>query len=55
MSEKMRRALECAVKSVELNTPQVEEKLSWDDIKANPALVYSAAKYFQALEKLSNE
>lgn len=55
MSEKMRRAFEAVVKSAEENTPKISCKLSKAGIEINPAIVYSAAKYFAALEKLSKE
>ncbi len=55
MSQKMRRALEITIKVVETNTPKVQSKLSEVGAWANPVLVYSAAKYYQALDKLSKE
>ncbi len=55
MSEKMRRAFEAVVKSAEENTHKIHCKLSRAGVELDPAIVYSAAKYFAALEKLSKE
>ena len=57
MSEKMRRAFEAVVKSAEENTPKINCKLykAGIGIEIDPAVVYSAAKYFTALDKLSKE
>lgn len=55
MSEKMRRAFEAVVKSAAENTPKINHRLSEAGIQIDPAIVYSAAKYFAALDKLSKE
>jgi hypothetical protein len=55
MSEKMRRAFEHVVKSAEENTPKIQCTLFRAGVEPDPALVYSAAKYFAALDKLSKE
>ena len=55
MSEKMRRALEDAVKRVEINTPRVQRKLEEAGTWPDSVVVYSAAKYFDALDKLARE
>jgi hypothetical protein len=55
MSEKMRRAFEHLAKSAEENTWQIEGKLFNAGVESDPAIVYSAAKYFAALDKLSKE
>jgi hypothetical protein len=55
MSEQMRRAFEAVVKSAEENAPRVACKLSKAGIEIDQAVIYSAAKYFVALDKLSKE
>lgn len=55
MSIKARRALQSLSKSIRENTPQIEEKLRKAGVTPDPALVYTAAKYFEALNKLAAE
>ncbi|HYT07145.1 MAG TPA: hypothetical protein VEL77_05800 [Rugosimonospora sp.] len=55
MSLKARRALISLSKSVRENTAQIEEKLRKAGVTPDPALVYSAAKYFEALNKLATK
>jgi hypothetical protein len=57
MSNKVRQAVELLFKSVEENSARINKKLC--DVGVNPtenqALVFSAAKYFEALTKLAEE
>jgi hypothetical protein len=53
MSHKIRRALRELSDSIDRNLPQVEAKLRQAGVTPDPALVYTAAKYFQALNKLA--
>jgi hypothetical protein len=55
MTEKTRQALHSLSESIEQNTAQIEERLRRAGIEPDPALVYSAAKYFEALNKLAAE
>jgi hypothetical protein len=55
MSARARHALNCLSKSINENTAQIEEILRKAGVNPDPALVYSAAKYFEALTKLSKE
>ncbi len=55
MSAQARRALEQLSKSVRENSPLINKKLSKAGIKPDPALVFSAAKYYAALNKLAKE
>lgn len=55
MSIKVRRALKSLSESIQKNTPQIEETLKKAGVNLDPALVYSAAKYFEALNKLASE
>ena len=42
-------------KSIQANTPRIEEKLSRSGAKPEPAVVYSIAKYYRTLKRLTNE
>jgi len=55
MSAKTREALERALKSVEVNAPHVNAKLSEGGTKPSEVFVYSVAKYYEALNKLAKE
>ena len=53
MSNKQRRALRVLAANVRKYTPRIEKKLRKAGIKPDPALVYTAAKYFDALDRLA--
>ena len=57
MSNKIRQEVELLFKSVEENSAQINQKLRNVGINPvqNQALVFSAAKYFEALTKLAEE
>jgi hypothetical protein len=56
MSPEARRALIDLARSVKKNTPRVVRKLRKAGVKRpNPALVYSAAKYYDCLDRLAKE
>lgn len=56
MSPEARRALIELARSVKKNTPRVRAKLRKVGIKKpNPALVYTAAKYYDCLDRLAKE
>ena len=55
MSTKKRKALLVLCKNVEKYSPQINRKLKKAGVTPDPALVYSAAKYFIALNKLAKE
>jgi hypothetical protein len=56
MSPQARRALIDLARSVKKNTPRVVRKLRKAGVKRpNPALVYSAAKYYDCLDRLAKE
>ena len=55
MSIKAQKALKSLSESIQRNTAQIEETLKKAGINPDPALVYSAAKYFDALNKLAEE
>ncbi len=42
-------------KSIQANTPRVEEEFSRSGAKPEPAMVYSIAKYYKTLKRLTNE
>ena len=53
MSTRARRALGQLSKSIRENSPRINKKLCEAGIKPDPALVFSAAKYYRALNKLA--
>lgn len=53
MSSKTRRALERCFKTIEQNAPRINKKLSKTGARASTVFVYSAAKYYKALNKLA--
>lgn len=55
MSYKARMALKSLSEKIQRNTAQIEETLRKAGVNPDPALVYSAAKYFEALNKLASE
>jgi hypothetical protein len=57
MSNKIRQEVELLFKSVEENSAQINQKLRNVGINPvqNQALVFSAARYFEALTKLAEE
>jgi hypothetical protein len=55
MSLQARRALICLSDSIRQNSAQIEETLRKAGVSPDPALVYSAAKYFEALNRLAEK
>jgi len=55
MSAQARLALYRLSNSVRENSPEIEETLRRAGVNPDPALVYSAAKYFEALNKLAEK
>jgi hypothetical protein len=55
VSTKARRALNALSEEIKRNTAHIEETLRKAGVNPDPALVYSAAKYFEALNKLAAE
>lgn len=55
MGYKARMALKSLSEKIQQNTAQIEETLRKAGVNPDPALVYSAAKYFEALNKLASE
>jgi hypothetical protein len=56
MGPQARRALIELARNVEKNTPRVVQKLRKAGIKKpNPAVVYTAAKYYDCLDRLAKE
>jgi hypothetical protein len=55
MSRKQLSALVCLSKSITENTAQIEEQLRHAGATPDPVLVYSVAKYFEALNRLAAE
>lgn len=56
MSPQARRALIELARNVKKNTPRVVKKLREAGVKKpNPALVYTAAKYYDCLDRLAKE
>ncbi len=53
MSKKQLRALRALAANVRKYTPRIEKKLRKAGIKPDPALVYTAAKYYDALDRLA--
>jgi hypothetical protein len=47
------RALKVLAANIRKNTPRIEQKLRRAGIKPDPALVYTAAKYYEALDRLA--
>ena len=55
MSEAMIERLNDMLDTIERNTPIVEQRLSAAGITAEPQLILSMAKYWDALERLAAE
>jgi hypothetical protein len=56
MSPEARRALIDLARNIKKNTPRVRQKLRKAGIKRpNPALVYTASKYYDCLDRLGKE
>jgi hypothetical protein len=56
MSPQARRALIELARNVKKNTPRVVQKLRKAGVKKpNPAVVYTAAKYYDCLDRLAKE
>ena len=56
MSEETRRAIREMARNVEKNTPRIKRTLSnRGKKKADPALVFIAAQYFDCLNRLAKE
>jgi hypothetical protein len=56
MSPQARRALIELARNVKKNTPRVVQKLRKARVKKpNPAVVYTAAKYYDCLDRLAKE
>jgi hypothetical protein len=53
MSKKQLRALRALAANIRKYTPRIEKKLRKAGIKPDPALVYTAAKYYDALDRLA--
>lgn len=53
MRRETRRALVVFSSNIRKNSARINKKLSKAGVKPDPALVFSAAKYFQALNKLA--
>jgi hypothetical protein len=53
MSKKQIRALRVLARNIRKNSPRIERKLRKAGIKTDPALVYTAAKYYDALDRLA--
>jgi hypothetical protein len=55
MSEETRRAIRELARNVEKNTPRIERILKTRGKKADPALVFITAQYFDCLNRLAKE
>jgi len=55
MSERVRLAIEQLSRSVTQNSAHVDETLRKAGVRPDRALVFTAAKYFEALTKLAEE
>lgn len=56
MSKKNKQALRRLareIREIRENTPRIKRKLAKAGVKPDPALVFSAAKYYHALNKLA--
>jgi hypothetical protein len=53
MSKEQIRALRILARNIRKNSPRIEKKLREAGIKPDPALVYTAAKYYDALDRLA--
>jgi len=55
MTEKVQEAVRELKESIRENTARVEKRLADVGRPADPAIVYSVAKYYATLEKLADE
>ena len=55
MSKETRRVIRELAKNVKKNTPQIKRALAKRGKKADPALVFIAAQYFDCLNRLAKE
>ena len=55
MTKQVQEAVKELKKSIRENTPRVEKRLADAGYPADPAIVYSVAKYYSTLEKLADE
>ncbi len=55
MSEETRHAIRNLAKSVEKNSPRIQNILAKKGKKADPVLVFIAAQYFDCLNRLAKE
>jgi hypothetical protein len=53
MSRRARRTLRRLSKSIRENVPQINKRLAKVGVNPDPALVFSAAKYYRALNRLA--
>ena len=47
------RVLKALAANVRKNTPRIEKKLRKSGVKPDPALVFTAAMYYEALDRLA--
>jgi len=55
MSEKKRRAIRELAEQLRKNSPRIKKLLAKRGKKANPALIFVAAQYFDCLDRLAKE
>jgi hypothetical protein len=55
MSPRVRRVLKALKGNVQRNSPRIRKKLSKSGAIPDPAVVFSTAKYYKALNKLAKE
>jgi hypothetical protein len=55
MTASVKQDLEALDQSIKTNTPKVQEQLSKSGVTPDPAVVFSAAKYYATIEKLAKE
>lgn len=55
MSEKKRRAIRELAEELRKNSPRIKKLLAKRRKKANPALIFVAAQYFDCLDRLAKE
>lgn len=55
MTQHAKKAVRSVGKTMERNTSAIEQKMSVSNTKPDPAIVRSAAKYQEALERLARE
>jgi len=55
MSAKARHALDCSMRMIEANRPVIEQILKEAGAVVSPELVFTAAKYYETLNKLARE